>query len=183
MKKLSLFNFIVIAIILAIFLAVCFFGCDYSKQKSSDMIQQDQQETIFKEASAQIGMPNIKYFTERKLLKMILELRDRADLITYTYLYNEFTGKLVFFHETIGFGIPYATQFTNPQKFDLRWVGLGANDGGMRTIEGVIPQADPNGLYSPQSAEATWLLIRDDDGSIKPIYVENRVIISPIRLD
>lgn len=48
----------------------------------------------------------------------------------------------------------------------------------------VLPQADPNGLFSPASAEGTWILLKDPHGSdVKPVYVEPRVIVSPFKLE
>ncbi len=47
---------------------------------SSDTKQRDAQEKILLEANAQTGMPAIKNFRERKLLKDILELRDQDGL-------------------------------------------------------------------------------------------------------
>ncbi len=47
----------------------------------------------------------------------------------------------------------------------------------------VIPQADPNGLFSPASAEGAWVLCLDPaDKRTKPVYVEPRVVVSPFRL-
>jgi hypothetical protein len=46
-----------------------------------------------------------------------------------------------------------------------------------------IPQADPNGLFSPASAEGTWVLCKvpgKDD--VKPVYIEDRVTVSPFPL-
>lgn len=147
-------------------------GCD--DDASSDTIQRQQQERVLSEGTSQTGMPAIKNFRERKLLKDIFELRDQTGLVTYTYLYNEMTGKLVFFCDSIGYGIPYATQYTNP----------------MKTIEGktqgeftAIPQADPNGLFSPSSAEGTWVMCKDPSGKdVRPVYVEPRVVVSPFEL-
>ena len=139
-----------------------------SSCENSDDIQRRQQETILREGTSQIGMPAIKNFRERKILKDILELRDQEGLVTYTYLFNELNGKLVFLGETIGYGIPYATQFTNPQK----------RDGSL-----TLPQADPNGLFSPASAEGTWVLMKDPNGGkVLPIYVEPRIVVSPFKL-
>ncbi len=52
-------------------------------------------------------MPGIKNFRERRLLKDIFEMRDQADLSTYTYTYSEVTGKFSFFCNSIGYGLPY----------------------------------------------------------------------------
>jgi hypothetical protein len=146
-------------------------GCE--EQRTSDTIQREQQEAILSEGTAQTGMPAIHNFRERKLLKDILELRDQTGLVTYTYLWNEIQGRWVFFCNSIGYGIPYATEYTNPQKpyryYDHAVV--------------MMPQADPNGLFSPASAEGTWVMCKDPKGQdVKPVYIEPRVIVSPFEL-
>jgi len=140
-----------------------------SCENSSDDIQKEQQEKLLKEGSAQTGMPAIKNFRERKMLKDILELRDQEGLVTYTYIFCEMTGKFTFLGQTVGYGIPYATQYTNPQKSEYSTLAL--------------PQADPNGLFSPASAEGTWVLMKDPGGpDVKPVYVEPRIFVSPFKL-
>ena len=140
---------------------------------SSDEVQRAQQERILAEGTSQVGMPAIKNFRERKLLKDVLELRDQDGLVTYTYVWNEREGKLVFLGNTVGYGIPYATQFTNPQK--VEWYnGSGGH---------VLPQADPNGLFSPASAEGTWIMMKDPNSTkVAPVYIEPRVVVSPFKL-
>jgi hypothetical protein len=146
-------------------------GCD--KVATSDDIQRRQQEVMLKEATAATGMPAIKNFRERKILKDIIEMRDQDGLVTYTYLWSDVQGKLVFLCDSIGYGLPYATQYSNPEKAD--WSAAG-------TLY-TIPQADPNGLFSPASAEGTWILCKNPSGKeVRPIYVEPRVIVSPFKL-
>ncbi|MFA6447744.1 MAG: hypothetical protein WCW31_05875 [Patescibacteria group bacterium] len=141
-------------------------------EPSSDDVQRRQQEQILMEGTAQIGMPAVKNFRERRLLKMILELRDQNDVSTFTYLWSDYQGKWVFFCHSIGYGIPYATQYTNPQKVDC-------NTSRCATL----PQADPNGLFSPASAEGTWVMCKDPKGpDVKPVYIEPRSIVSPFEL-
>src|SRR5260221_7140453 len=141
---------------------------------SSDTKQRDAQEKILLEANAQTGMPAIKNFRERKLMKDILELRDQDGLVTYTYTFSEMTNKLSFFCDSIGYGLPYATQYTNPQKIEKEY-----NSG-----FAILPQADPNGLFSPSAAEGTWIMCKDPNGpDVRPIYVEPRVIVSPFKLN
>ena len=154
-------------------MALCIvFGLTACGEPTSDSIQRQQQERILMEATSQVGMPAIKNFREKKLLKDILELRDQDGLVTYTYLFNQYTGKLMYFGETIGYGIPYATQFTNPQKREY-------GHGNYYTL----PQADPNGLFSPASAEGTWVLMRDPASKkVLPVYLESRIVVSPFRL-
>jgi hypothetical protein len=160
---------IVCALFVAL-IAVSLLGCDI--KDSSDTKQQKQQEIMLQEGTSQVGMPAIKNFRERKILKDILELRDQEGLITYTYLFSQYTGKLIFLGESIGYGIPAATQFTNPQK-EVRTANT--------TI--TLPQADPNGLFSPSSAEGTWILMREPNGKkVRPVYVEPRIVVSPFKL-
>ena len=154
--------------------ALTLIGCTEQFSQTSDEKQSVQQEQILAEGNAQTGMPAIKNFRERKILKDILELRDQSGLITYTYVFSDYTGKLRFFGETIGYGIPYATQYTNPQK-----IAASCYQGGYA----IVAQADPNGLFSPSSAEGTWVLMKDPNGDkTLPVYIEPRVIISPFKL-
>jgi hypothetical protein len=101
-------------------------------------------------------------------------LRDQTGLVTYTYLWNEMQGKKVFLCNSIGYGIPYATQFTNPEKIVER-----LSQGGYA----ILPQADPNGLFSPASAEGTWVMCKDPNSDkTRPVYIEPKVIVSPFKL-
>ena len=146
-------------------------GC--GNQPTNDDIQREQQEKILQDGTSQIGMPAIVNFRERKILKDVYEKRDQAHYATYTYLYSDMKGKYVFFCNSIGYGIPYATQFTNPQKAE--WV----DNSGIY----VLPQADPNGLFSPASAEGTWVMCKNPKGDdVSPVYVEPRIIVSPFEL-
>ena len=148
------------------FIAV--FGLMFAECESSDDIQQQQQEKILKEGTAQMGMPAIKNFREKRLMKMILELRDQENVILYAYIVAENTGQLHFIGKCIGYPIPYATQYTNPMKVEYQDLA--------------IPQADPNGLFSPASAEGTWIMMISPQGGPKVVYIEPRVVVSPFPL-
>jgi len=153
-------------------------ACDEPRTQTSDEVQREQQEKLLAEGTAQTGMPSIKNFRERKLLKDILELRDQTGLTTYTYVFSEMTGKYTFFCHSVGYGIPYATEYTNPQK--MEYYRLAGGGYGVTTL----PQADPNGLFSPSSAEGTWVMCKDPNGpDVKPIYIEPRVIVSPFDME
>lgn len=160
------------SIVMVVLLVMVVAGCNYPQ--TSDDVQRQQSEQILAEGTSQIGMPAIRNFRERKLLKDIFEMRDQTGLVTYTYLWSDVQGKLVFFCNSIGYGIPYATQFTNPQKIES-WRS--------NTGYAILPQADPNGLFSPSSAEGTWIMCKDPNGKdVRPIYVEPRAIVSQFKL-
>lgn len=157
-----------------LFLMMIVTGCSGENAKSSDSVQKKQNEALLKEATRQTGMPNITHFFERKMMKSILEMRDDPQLTTYIYVKNEYTGKYVYFGRSIGFGLPYSTQYTNPEKR----IGDGV-EGEIATI----PQADPNGLFSPDSADATWVMLIDENtNEPQTIYIEDKVTISPFKL-
>jgi hypothetical protein len=65
-------------------------GCnEVKKTQTADAIEKVETEKIMKEATKQVGMPNIDKFTQKKLLKMIYELQDDENLICHAYLANE----------------------------------------------------------------------------------------------
>lgn len=144
-----------------------------SCKESANEKLSEKQEQLMQEANRQVGMPAIKNFQERKMMKLILELRDQENLICYAYIVPELTGKPVFLGKCIGYGLPYATQYTNP---------LATN----RTYQGgfeILPQADPNGLYMPENADGTWLLMIDPNtNDPRPVYIEPKVLVSPFKL-
>ncbi len=149
--------------------------------KTSNDVQRDAQNKILSEGTSAVGMPAIHNFRERRQLKDIYEMRDQEGLITYTYLYNEMQGKLVFLCGSIGYGIPAATQYTAPetmQTYNLDGAGSGNRFYGAERMS----QADPNGLFSPPSAEGTWVTCLGPDKQQHPVYVEPRVIVSPFKL-
>jgi hypothetical protein len=138
---------------------------------TSTQIERKKQEELSLQAVQQVGMPSIVNFAEKRMMKDILELRDK-NVATTTYLVG-MNNQLTKVCDSVGYGLPYAAQYTNPSR--VVWdQGRGSQ---------VIPQADPNGLYSPASADGTWVLCVDHkDGKAKPVFIEPRIIVSPIAL-
>jgi hypothetical protein len=135
--------------------------------RSSDQMQHDQQEILLRAASAATGMPAIVNFEERKMLKRILEIRDQA-ISTTTYIID-MNGHPHKICDSIGYGFPYSTQFTNPSQNPIKNV--------------VLSQAEPNGLFSPQASEGTWISCVDPvSKDMQVVYIEPRVIVSPFPL-
>lgn len=161
--------------VMALLSCVLIFGAASDEScgnNSSDSEQRHAQEKVLEEGTAQTGLPAIHNFRERRLLKDILELRDHDGLVTTTYTFSEMSGKYMFFCDSIGYGIPYATQYTNPQK--PTWENYHDS--------AVIAQADPNGLFSPAAAEGTWVMCKNPNGKdVRPVYVEPRIIVSPFK--
>lgn len=145
--------------------------CGCYEQSDADRQQAAETERLTSEAFRQVGMPDITRFTEKKLAKDIYELRDRADLTTWTYIID-LNGKLHLLGQSIGYGLPYSVQYTNPMKREQA-----------HTERYTIPQPEANGLFMPDGLSATWVLLIDpNDGKPKPVYVEPQILVSPFPL-
>lgn len=154
-------------------------SCDKPKPTApkADQVQQAQTERAMEEAVRQVGMPAIVNFQEKKLVKQIYELRDREDLICYAYIID-MHGTLHFIGKCIGYGLPYSTQFSNPEQFHTV-------DGGEYGAKNpyTMPQPEPNGLFMPEGLSATWLLMIDPEtNEPRPVYIEPEIVVSPFKL-
>ena len=164
-------------IVLLIFLVgIVVAGCDKKPVKSdADREQSRKTAQAMKEAHAQVGMPALVNYQEKKLAKMLYELRDQEKLVCYAYL-KSLEGKAVYLGKCIGYGLPYCVQFSNPERI----VHQRFHNGGSF---GTIPQPEPNGLFMPQSLSATWLMMIDPEtGEQRPVYIEPEIIVSPFPL-
>lgn len=132
--------------------------------------QKQQTRQLMRESNRQIGMPEIVNFQEKKLAKMVMELRDREDLVCYAYIKSDYNGTLTFIGKCLGYGIPYGVSFTNPDKYE--------------TNGATLPQAEPNGLYTNGvTSSATWLFMVDPkSGNPRPVYVEPEIVVAPFPL-
>jgi len=170
--------FMVIGLVM---LVIACSGCQTSApvRATADERQAAETKQRLDEADRQIGMPDILNFTERKLARDILELRDQEGLSTYTYIIT-LDGTKVFLGRSIGYGLPYSVQFTNPEKVEANYWSSVNGAGG---YFGTLPQADPNGLFMPGGLSATWILLVDpSSGEPRPVYVEQEILVSPFPL-
>lgn len=154
-------------------LASILMSASCENQPTSDQIMNVKQEQMAKELNAQTGMPTITNGTMKKQLKMIIEECDKEKLICYAYIVPEMTGKPVLLGKCLGYGIPYATQYTNPEKIARE------NQYGIA----VLAQADPDGLFKPGSADGTWLMLIDPaTNEPHPVFCEPKVLVTPFKL-
>lgn len=158
-------------LILTLSLLVFVFPLTACFPDSADTIQKKQTEQMVLQSVNQVGMPAIVNFQEKRMAKQIYEMRD-TNISTHAYIMNEMQGCLVYLGPSVGFGLPYATQYSNPMKL-----------AGMVAESTAIPQPEPNGLFMPDSADASWILLKDPNGTeVKPVYVEPKLIVSPFKI-
>ena len=149
-------------------------GCNEDLRQSSDAIQNKKQEEISKQAIQSVGLPAIVNFQEKRVYKDIYELRDRPNLVTYTYLVD-MNGGLHKVCDSIGFGISESTQYTSPEKLvSIRIAGVDRIP---------MPQADPNGLFSSPSSNGTWVMCKvPGKDEVQPIRAEPNLVTSTFPL-
>lgn len=142
-------------------------------QETSDSKMRDEQEKILEQANAAVGIPPIGNFFEKKNMAQILTLRDDPNYLTFTYVFNEHLACYRLLAQSVGYPFPYSTQFTNPMKVDSYTHGPVA-----------YPQAEPNGLFSPESAEASFVMVQDPTKSdrLVPLYSEPRLTTVPYQM-
>lgn len=141
--------------------------------QSADALERQQTEKITAEGARAVGFPAITNFYEKRLLKEIYERRDQADLSTFAYVQG-LDGRLTCLGRAIGYGVPYSTQFSNPEK--VYW---------NQEFQGNVPSApqpEPNGLFTPEGMSATWLQLVAPNGDIHVVYVEPTIVVSPFEL-
>lgn len=127
------------------------------------------------ESNAQVGMPAILNFTEKRNYKMIYELRDQPSYATHTYIVD-MNGHFHKLCDSIGYGIPESSQYTSPESMQYMSYSGGS-------YHERLPQSDPNGLYSSPSANGTWVMCLDPTSQkVVPVRSEPNVITSPFPL-
>ena len=171
-----------IAFIVTIISILILCGCSHNDAKeTTDSKIKKQQEKQQKELNNQAGLPDIVNWSEKKNMKYIYELRDRTDLICYLYTKSEITGKYIYEGECMGYGIPYSTQYSNPEKAIHYEDELGENI--YDEPVGNLPQCEPNGLFMPTSSSATWIIRLNNKGEPNVEYYEPSIVVSPTKKD
>lgn len=126
-----------------------------------------QQERALLEAHRAVGMPALRNFREKRLLKMLYELRDQDGLRTYTYLVAQQTGKVVKLCDSMGYPLSDATGYTSPD--------LVVRDNG--TAFGSVTQAEPNALFTPDSSNGYWVMCLGSDKAT-PAFVTGDLVVT-----
>lgn len=77
---------------------------------------------------------------------------------------------------SMGFGIPFDTSLTNPFMLEGRWDRSGHAH---NHLEGVVGQAEPNGIFASTNTSATWVMCVGEAGQLNPVYTESKVTVYP----
>lgn len=142
--------------------AILAIACETADTREERNTVQRQKEQFRKSHPA----PFFEWSLESHLMTKLYQARNSA-VSTWSYVWDPFRGKISWECPSIGFPIPGGTQLTNPEQ----WVRGGTSG----TSIVVLPQAEPNGLFSPQTAMGTYVMCVNPDGTVSPAYVEDNV--------
>lgn len=140
---------------------------------SARQLQVAQSEQQMAQAEMAVGPASVTNFQERDFAIKVMEARDSVKLETFVYSKAN-NGKFVCMGKALGFGLPYGVQTTPPDKAVYRYSGDGSGV--------VLANPEPNGLYMPASAEASWVRMIGPDGKPTVVYAEERLTITPFPL-
>lgn len=158
MRKISL-------IVLLFVVSMLFAGCTAQNQATS--LEQAQQGPGVLAIVQNQPVPDLGGWSfEREIVKQTLLARNNT-IATYTYMMT-LDGKIIEICASIGYPIPYSTKLTNPQMY----AGNSA----------VLAQSEPNSLYAPDNAAATWVQCTNEDKTVTPTYFEQDVFALPYRI-
>ncbi len=143
-------------------------GCD--EKPSAARNEQKQQDAVMQQFQRNQPTPTFDWSLERHMLIQLYSARQRATN-TFSVVQSEYTGKILWSCPSIGFPLPYATQLTNPQQM-ISGYGVGS-----KSIDGIVAQQEPNGLFTPAAADGTWVPCVDERGKITPVYEEKHVTV------
>lgn len=151
-------------------------GCGSNGGGTGDAARDRQTQAVDKlsdEADRAVGLPAITNFGQKKFVRDIYERTDKTST-TYAYVQG-LDGKLTCFGQGIGYGVPYGTRSTPPES---PYMGGIAERG---TV--TLAQPEPNGLYLPDNASATWWqMVNPDNGKVEVVYLEPTIVIVPFKL-
>lgn len=141
-------------------------GCKNSQESIDRELVNEQQ----KQYAISQPIPLFDSSLERELLISLYKLRNET-ISTFT-IWRSNTGLIEGWCTSMGYGIPYDTSLTNPSQLSYL---------NRRTIhvEGVIGQAEPNGIFASTVTQATWVMCLSEDGNINPHYIESKVTVYP----
>jgi hypothetical protein len=160
--------------ILFLSIAAMLSGCGEPAAPNADQHQAEVTAKMAAEADRAVPVPAIVNWAEKHMVHDLYELRDKQ-VPTWAYMQG-IDGRLICLGRSVGYGIPYAVQFSNPQVYSR-------HDCGEHYCDGPMPQPEPNGLFMPDNAEGTWLQMLDPaTNTVEAVYVEPRVTVSPFRL-
>lgn len=153
-------------------LALALVACTPTNQS----LQNDQVQTNSQLQQYQKVQP-VPYYNWSEQRNTLIQIYNAKNEARNTWAVVEsITGAALWACPSVGFPIPADTQLTNPEQLAATNY---SGSGGAGWVEGVVPQMEPDGLYSSTNTDGTYVLCIRPNGKIVPIYTEQKVSTFP----
>ena len=161
MKRILLFVFC--------FVLFCIMSCNESAD-TADRVRVNSQQELY---AINQPIPMFKWSQDRDNLIQIYKMKNESRA-TYSVVRASGTGEILWHCPSVGFPIPADTQLTNPLQVMYQSNG-----------NGVIEQAEPNGLFTSKNTDGTYVICVLSDGSLTPQYTEQKaeVFTRPVKIE
>jgi len=157
-------------LLVAALVALTFSGCNYKpSQTAKDSASVEAQQAQYGKGQP---VPAYDWSLEREAVIKLYNIRNNR-VSTSTVWRSDF-GQIEGSCPSMGYGIPYDTSLTNPNKLSHKYVGSSTG-----RVSGVVGQAEPNGIFASTNTSATWVMCIGTAGSLEPHYVEAKVTVYP----
>lgn len=144
---------------------------------TNQSLQADQSQTNSQLQQYQKVQP-VPYYNWSEQRNTLIQIYNAKNEARNTWAVVEsITGIALWACPSVGFPIPADTQLTNPEQIGI------TNNGSAGWVDGVVPQMEPDGLYSSASTDATYILCIRPSGKIVPIYTEQKVTMFPFPVE
>lgn len=100
---------------------------------------------------------------------------------TWAVVTSQGTGQILFTCPSLSYPIPADTQLTNPEQLQTVWAG-NAGGSSWHSVDGVVGQMEPNGVYTSSNTDATYVLCLRPNGKVSPVYTEQEVTLFPFEV-
>ncbi len=137
-------------------------GCESADTRESRQVES--QQSVY---NAGQPIPRYDWSLSRHLWIKFYDAQNEQ-VTTFSYIQPITGGAPIFETPSMGFALPRDTQLTNPHQVVANYSG-----------GPVIDQAEPNGLFTSPNTDATIIFAINDDGSVAPIYTEQKVTTFP----
>jgi len=156
-------------VLAAVFVVFVMAGCqDTSTTAESESVMKQQKQMLTSQP-----IPSFNWSLERDLLIQLYNIRNER--VSTHSVWRSNHGMVEGDCPSIGYGIPYDTSLTNPQRATAQAADKRYTSESLATIE----QAEPNGIFASKNTAATWVFCVGSAGALNPVYVETKVTAYP----
>ncbi len=161
MKRNTLIKWIIVVVVALLATVACSPDAGGGPSQASESKAVENQQQVYLRDQP---IPQFDFSLERDIMIQLYQLRNEA-ASTYTVVVDSHGGE-IYSCPSIGYPLAADMQLTNPDTY------LDDPNGTMDAGSLIMPQPEPNGLFSSTNTVGTWVMCVLSDGSVYPYYTE-----------